>query len=120
MASPAKKQKTGKPRCAVVTTTIYVRATPAIRCTRSPARRIVRGRREEPRREGRALDPHPLAWQVPKAIHAYMKNAKEHGHEDTLFVVCSTPRPPPSSCWSPACTRPPLCPACLAVPRARR
>jgi hypothetical protein len=25
--------------------------------------------------------------QVPKAIHAYMKNAKEYGHEDTLFVV---------------------------------
>lgn len=25
---------------------------------------------------------------MPTAIHAYMKNAKEYGHEDTLFVVC--------------------------------
>ena len=25
---------------------------------------------------------------MPKAVHAYMKNAKDHGHGDTLFVVC--------------------------------
>jgi len=37
---------------------------------------------------GSDSDPDPAMWQVPKAIHAYMKNAKEYGHDDTLFVVC--------------------------------
>ncbi|EKX51750.1 hypothetical protein GUITHDRAFT_150797 [Guillardia theta CCMP2712] len=34
---------------------------------------------------------------VPKAIHAYMKNAKENGHSDAIFIVAGDKKTPPEA-----------------------